>query len=1204
MVKVNSIFREDIKRDINSVVKVQDSNKEHIRQELREYVITEQLRNHFNKAFKNYLNGNKYGFWISGWFGSGKSHFTKLFGHVLSNQQFENSTSSEEFLIKDVTNELKPVVEEIQAKYDTEILMFDILEDTGYDNEGKQASITLTIYKQFLSMLGYYNDVVWVGELELDLFEQGLFEVFKSKIKENTGKEWFDIRTKAHRNKGKISKALVEVDSEDFPTENIAKDAIDSLQRDFSISPKKLVNIMSRYVRNRNLKNNKEPRLFLLIDEMGQFISGDKEKINELQGIAHQIETTGKGTIWLGVTSQEELKGVVEDVIKVQDQIDKIADRFDTKIHLTPENLDDVLYERILKKKLEVIPELEEKYKGMSAKLETVLSFSNTNRTLPKLNKETFVLAYPFFPYQLGIIKDIFVRFLQQKEINKKLGGTNRSMIKTTQGILLNKENNFDTAELGTLVTFDQVYAEAVAANFVPSSVIDTVNEVNSADPENSKFTKRVIKVLFLIDYINYIPKTVENISRFLFSNIYEEFHELVPLVESSLKKLDNAGFIQRQGEEFLFLSPEEQNFRHEVLNAEIEVRTPVVSRHIKQILKGIFNQNRVFYKKIRTFDVDIVIDEEKIKTGNEIAIEIISSTAFANDENIISKKLTKSINNERVIYWFAKGNEEIEGDVRRYIATENTIEEQRKRADDERQLFLRNEEKKNQELADHIIRKIKVDLSNGTYMYRGKEYDLPTGEVDIKVIFDTLVDVVIPEVYTRFEDIGVKIDQSNIQEVFKEKLHSVSSVFKELNLLDSEYQANPSSKVLNEILNEIRVFNNRNGVCTGKDILEYFGGNQFGWDTLTIRFLTAILFRGGFIELDVKGKLITTYTDPGVKEKFEKEPQFKECQFNEVKNIDAATRQSCKRILQSEFDIAVSIDTVQELYKKVTDAANQVLRNIIGLTVIAKQHHLTIIGDLIKVEEAFQSVIQQYHSTDTVITFVEKFRLVESELSLASKFDRFQQHGNIEQLAELNKFVREIWLGQEFEKEEQSIEKAETILKELTSKSFLDNWISIQTDFQFLKNEYLSLFTTLHTRVMQKIEKELDEIEGMQWFEKLEHHTARYVLEPLSKHYQTNIEQEKRNYEYLVQLENALESHKRTVLERYVEAVTELNKPTDNGETGGTIVPKPLFKQVKISGLMSTKQISTEKELRNYLNELEYKLREELKKVDYFFLS
>ena len=167
--------------------------------------------------------------------------------------------------------------------------------------------------------------------------------------------------------------------------------------------------------------NGKERRLLLLIDEMGQFMARDDQKISELQGISHQVEVTGQGKVWLGVTAQEELKAVVEDAIKFNDELGKIADRFEVKIHLTPENLDSVLYERVLKKKPDAISNLEREYEKYSGKLESVLQFSDADRKLPDLSKEFFVKAYPFFPYQLGIIKDIFESFFSERKRIKNM---------------------------------------------------------------------------------------------------------------------------------------------------------------------------------------------------------------------------------------------------------------------------------------------------------------------------------------------------------------------------------------------------------------------------------------------------------------------------------------------------------------------------------------------------------------------------------------------------------------------------------------------------------------------------------------------------------------------------------------------------------------------------------------------------------------
>lgn len=85
--KITELFERDIHRNINGVIKVGQQDSENIRQELDEYVITRELDKHFRSFFDRYTDAlatptDKMGVWISGFFGSGKSHFLKILGCV------------------------------------------------------------------------------------------------------------------------------------------------------------------------------------------------------------------------------------------------------------------------------------------------------------------------------------------------------------------------------------------------------------------------------------------------------------------------------------------------------------------------------------------------------------------------------------------------------------------------------------------------------------------------------------------------------------------------------------------------------------------------------------------------------------------------------------------------------------------------------------------------------------------------------------------------------------------------------------------------------------------------------------------------------------------------------------------------------------------------------------------------------------------
>lgn len=91
---IKDMFAKPIDRDIKGVIKVGQADDENIKQELEEYVVTAELQKHFADFFTSYRKGinghtDKMGVWISGFFGSGKSHFLKILSYLLENKQVQ-----------------------------------------------------------------------------------------------------------------------------------------------------------------------------------------------------------------------------------------------------------------------------------------------------------------------------------------------------------------------------------------------------------------------------------------------------------------------------------------------------------------------------------------------------------------------------------------------------------------------------------------------------------------------------------------------------------------------------------------------------------------------------------------------------------------------------------------------------------------------------------------------------------------------------------------------------------------------------------------------------------------------------------------------------------------------------------------------------------------------------------------------------------
>src|SRR5215204_846770 len=93
--QIKDLFDRDIFRPINGVVKADQLDDDSVWQELDEFVVTRELDQHLRRFVGWYLEavdqikGNpagKMGVWISGFFGSGKSHLLKVLSYLLRNR--------------------------------------------------------------------------------------------------------------------------------------------------------------------------------------------------------------------------------------------------------------------------------------------------------------------------------------------------------------------------------------------------------------------------------------------------------------------------------------------------------------------------------------------------------------------------------------------------------------------------------------------------------------------------------------------------------------------------------------------------------------------------------------------------------------------------------------------------------------------------------------------------------------------------------------------------------------------------------------------------------------------------------------------------------------------------------------------------------------------------------------------------------------
>jgi hypothetical protein len=129
---IKELFAKSIDRDIKGVIKVGQGDDANIRQELEEYVVTRELQKHFADFFGSYKKGinghtDKMGVWISGFFGSGKSHFLKILSYLLGNVEVDGKKAIDYFI--DDAKIVDPMVladMKLAASVPTDVILFNI----------------------------------------------------------------------------------------------------------------------------------------------------------------------------------------------------------------------------------------------------------------------------------------------------------------------------------------------------------------------------------------------------------------------------------------------------------------------------------------------------------------------------------------------------------------------------------------------------------------------------------------------------------------------------------------------------------------------------------------------------------------------------------------------------------------------------------------------------------------------------------------------------------------------------------------------------------------------------------------------------------------------------------------------------------------------------------------------------------------------
>jgi hypothetical protein len=572
---IKNLFERDIFRPINGVVKADQLDDSSVWQELDEFVITKELDQHFRKFITWFLEavdqgknpdlGGKMGIWISGFFGSGKSHFLKVLSYLLHNRTHTNNGQSKQAVeffeskVKDAMlfGDIKRAV-----IADTDVILFNI--DSKADHgTGTGRDLILRVFLKVLNELqGYSGDHPHIAHMERYLESKGKLKEFKEAYQKHTGLDWVKERDAYQFNRDEVVKAFSEALGQ---SQAAAEKWIDGAEDNFSISVENFCKWTKEYLDSKGPQH----RIVFLVDEVGQFIGQDSHLMLNLQTITEELGTICRRRAWVVVTSQEDMDTVLGDMSKGKKQdFSKIQGRFFPPLSLSSANVDEVIQSRLLAKEGgeegEAAQGLRAIFDSKGDILKSQLTFKNCGMTFRQFkSSDDFVKNYPFAPYQFQLIQKIFEAIRKAGATGMHLARGERSMLDAFQSAA----KTVSMSEVGILVPLYDFYPSI--ENFLDTTVIKTVDQAKT-NPGLEPFDIKLLQVLFLIRYVDEMKGNVDNLVTLCLDRIDGDRLALRRQIEASLGRLEKETLISRSGDNYFFLTNEERDINKEIKQVDL----------------------------------------------------------------------------------------------------------------------------------------------------------------------------------------------------------------------------------------------------------------------------------------------------------------------------------------------------------------------------------------------------------------------------------------------------------------------------------------------------------------------------------------------------------------------------------------------------------------------------------------------------------
>lgn len=915
---IRDVFRTDISRRIEEVVKVDVADDDIVAEEIGEYVVTHRIEEALVEVLDAYREtiGNPSGLtniWVSGFFGSGKSSFAKVLGYLLENRAVGDGRAAALFLPHCTDPKIEAL---LRSSWELAPALTVFLElSSSQDVTSESEGLVPPMFRALLARLDYAQSPK-LAALEFDLETEGRLEAFEAMFDQVTGKSW---RTHRHTSLAvnSASRTLHALDPATFPS-------AEAWSRDFQTPSLTAKWFVRRAVDMLERRGGGAKRLIFVVDEVSQYIARSIDRIRAMHGVAEEFKALG-GRVWLVATGQERLEEVVEGLEGKQSELQRLRDRFPITVDLLPSDINEVVSRRVLDKREEGRVEIARVLRPRRAQLAANTRLASETRA-SEPSEDDLIRLYPLLPYQVQLLIDAVSKRRSQVRTSAPMGGSNRTVIKHAQQLITSARVGLGDDEVGELVTMDRSYE--LLLEVIPTSWRAEIDQVAAQYRANST-EAQVMKVIALVHDVPALPLTARNLAVMLHPHI--EAESRLDDVTAALGRLVSDDRLRQTDKGFQLQSTEQKAWdqeRREIalgLGDELRVRKSLLEEHLRKLTVAL----------TRTFAIGLVIDGDQRSPG-DVAIEIVAQTHEGHLDELRSRSRESTSANQ--VFWAFQQSDETWQALEELHRSARMAErhEGPKNATDAQLLA---EEKTRYATAERTaIARLKEDLGRGQVIFRGQSDAPPTD--DLRSAVQAIVRERIPEIYPRIGSFAAAVDGKAALSVLRaDDLATLSDALGENGIGLTVLTASGAELAVDRdplaaFITEVRRRADLGQVATGQSLERHFEAPPFGASVEVIQVLTAAAIRAGLVEVVYQNQHIRAPGDRRLDGVFRTLPGFRQTEIRPPRDTgpDAKTRGRLAAKLQAYTGDPQSpaLEELARAIRKVIAAKGEVTRRVV----------------------------------------------------------------------------------------------------------------------------------------------------------------------------------------------------------------------------------------------------------------------------------